>query len=249
MNATALRLTPSQSIDRSSAARAGHLALRARIESQGFAGYFGPEAYQAYMRHLRERSLTKCPDLASRGGKAHHKRYAENDPAGYSRRQRAGFDAAVAKHGRTKILGVISRAHAERRFWRLAHPTAGERALRARLTDLGYQISALTFEEGFEYRRWRDEGDHAFSPADVLLEAPIGPYYADALIPNAEVVIEVNGGVHKLHEERDARRLAFFASLGLRVIVLSNDEIEAEDAGLRLATYIKPLKSLERSAP
>ena len=46
----------------------------------------------------------------------------------------------------------------------------------------------------------------------------IGPFVADFYCPAARTVIEIDGAVDEQRQEADARRDAYMASLGLRVI-------------------------------
>jgi hypothetical protein len=216
-------------INRSAAARAGHAALRARIEAEGFNGEIGPDAYKAYMRHLRQRGPA---DLSARGGRACHKALRRSlGSEGYSAWQRVGFDAAVARHGRDKVLAVIERAHGERRSWRLHNPTAAEKMLQLTLCVLGYTVHPDTHKPWgeFEYGRWSDAGGIGYEPRDLLLEARVGRYYCtDVLIPALALVIEVIGGVHAIQEEEDGRRLAFLKKAGLTVWIFTNEEAFAD---------------------
>lgn len=202
----------------------GAAALRARIETEGFAGCTGPEAFRAYMRSLRQKAPA---DLAAIGGRACHQALRTTlGEEGYRDRQRAGFAAAVARHGRQKIVGHIARAHAERRTWRLAHPTPAEAALRRTLQALGFAVHPITHQAdpGFAYQRWLRTGDPALAPGDLVLEAPAGPYFLDALLPALAVAIEVDGGVHQLRPAYDAQRRAWLTGQGLTLLSFTNDE-------------------------
>jgi very-short-patch-repair endonuclease len=204
---------------------AGAAALRARIEAEGFAGYTGPDAYKAYMRSLRKKAPA---ELAAIGGRACHRALLQQlGEDGYRDRQRAGFEAACHKHGREKITGQIARAHAERRTWRLAHPTPAEAALQHTLEAIGFTIHPLTHEkgdQGFEYRRWRREGSPPLSRRDVIVEARVGPYFVDALLPELAVAFEVDGGVHLLRPDYDAQRRRWLEGQGLTVHAFPNKQ-------------------------
>jgi len=58
-------------------------------------------------------------------------------------------------------------------------------------------------------------------------QAPIGAYVADFVCHRARLVVEVDGGVHRLPEAaaRDADREAWFASRGYRTLRISNDQV------------------------
>lgn len=225
---------------------AGAAALRARIEARGFGGFTGPEAYSAYMRSLRK----KAPeDLPAIGGRAAHRSLIQQlGEDGYRDRQRAGFQAACAKHGRNVILGHIARAHEERRHWRLSNPTRGEKALRETLRRLGLAVHPLTYERGeasFEYWRWHLAGEADLGPCDLVLEARVGPYFVDVMIPRLSIAFEVEGGIHLLRPLYDEQRREWLESLGFTVYTFTNDEALA---GLdqRLIGVLAPFGHLPR---
>jgi len=70
--------------------------------------------------------------------------------------------------------------------------------------------------------------------ASFRRQVPIGPYIADFLCYSAHLVIEVDGGQHfeAEHLKRDARRDAFLASKGLRVLRFNNHDIMTNRAGV-----------------
>jgi hypothetical protein len=77
---------------------------------------------------------------------------------------------------------------------------------------------------------WRLEPlDRALGPRDALAEGRVGPYFCDVLLPVLRLAIEVEGGVHVLNRERDARRLAFLQAQGLTVIVIPNTAAQPLD--------------------
>ncbi|HEY7665730.1 MAG TPA: endonuclease domain-containing protein [Xanthobacteraceae bacterium] len=65
-------------------------------------------------------------------------------------------------------------------------------------------------------------------------QAPIGPYIVDFVCHGAGLAIEIDGGQHfeATHEQRDARRDAFLARKGFRVLRFSNHEIMRNRAGV-----------------
>lgn len=208
---------------------AGAAALRARIEAEGFAGYHGLDAYRAYMRYLRSRAPA---DLAAIGGRAVHRRLlAQLGEDGYRARQRAGFAAACRKHGAERIRSHIRRAHAERRMWRLTHPTPAEAVLRSTLQSLGYHIHPITYQTD-------DQTDHAphgardpgqaFGAFDLVLEAHVGAYYLDSFIPALGLAIEADGGVHQLRPQYDTHRRAWLQGMGITLWTFPNADVLAE---------------------
>ena len=70
-------------------------------------------------------------------------------------------------------------------------------------------------------------------------QKPIGEHIVDFFAPRAGLVVEVDGSQHLAggHAERDARRDAFLASLGLRVLRFSSREVLAETEGVVESIY------------
>jgi len=64
---------------------------------------------------------------------------------------------------------------------------------------------------------------------------PIGPFVVDFAIRKAKLVIEIDGGIHRLEEvaKRDAKREEYLLSEGRRVLRLSSGEAFHEDYVLR----------------
>jgi very-short-patch-repair endonuclease len=61
---------------------------------------------------------------------------------------------------------------------------------------------------------------------------PVGPYIADFICLDSRVVIEVDGEPHDLTYARDARRDAWFAAEGFRMLRIPNDEVKTNLAGV-----------------
>lgn len=57
-------------------------------------------------------------------------------------------------------------------------------------------------------------------------QAPLGPYVFDFVDHGAKLIVEIDGGVHRLTDvqARDARKEAFAEDQGCRVVRVSNDE-------------------------
>jgi very-short-patch-repair endonuclease len=70
--------------------------------------------------------------------------------------------------------------------------------------------------------------------ASFRRQAPIGPYIVDFVCHAAALAIEIDGGQHfeSRQEQRDARRDAFLASKGLRVLRFSNYDVMSNRAGV-----------------
>ncbi len=149
---------------------------------------------------------------------------------GYRAHQRALYQRAVAKHGSTKMQAILTAAHEQRRCWRLANPTPAEAALHWELIHAGFVLHA-NYTDVWEWSRYRtDSSCWSFTATDGLIEARVGPYACDLLLPTHALVIEVIGGVHRLTAERDAVRTAALAAQGLTVVTLTNAQVFAGEA-------------------
>ncbi len=65
----------------------------------------------------------------------------------------------------------------------------------------------------------------------VRRQHPVGPYTVDFAIPKARLVIEIDGGIHKLEEVRlrDVERQKGIETLGWRVIRFDADTAMSGD--------------------
>lgn len=84
---------------------------------------------------------------------------------------------------------------------------------------------------------WSRLRAHRLEGLSFRRQKPIGPYIVDFLCPAARLVVEIDGGQH--YEDRglarDARRDAFLASEGFRVLRVSNREALTNPEGVLLA--------------
>jgi very-short-patch-repair endonuclease len=81
---------------------------------------------------------------------------------------------------------------------------------------------------------WAALRGHRMQGASFRRQAPVGPYIVDFACHSAAFAIEIDGGQHfeSEQERRDARRDAFLARKGLRVLRFSNHEIMTNRAGV-----------------
>jgi very-short-patch-repair endonuclease len=56
-------------------------------------------------------------------------------------------------------------------------------------------------------------------------QVPVGPFIVDFLCLEAALAVEVDGGIHAEQADRDARRDAFLADRGLKVVRFWNAEV------------------------
>ncbi|MBW8753168.1 MAG: endonuclease domain-containing protein [Sphingomonadales bacterium] len=91
------------------------------------------------------------------------------------------------------------------------------RQLRREMTDAERRIWYLLRDRRFEGWKFRRQ-------------VTVGPYVVDFLCHAARLVVEVDGGQHS--EEVDARRTAFLASQGFRVIRFWNNDVLGNTDGV-----------------
>src|SRR5215467_12416770 len=81
---------------------------------------------------------------------------------------------------------------------------------------------------------WSALRAHRMNGASFRGQAPIGPYVVDFVCHAARLVIELDGGQHfeSRQERRDARRDAFLASKGFRVLRFNNHDVMTNRDGV-----------------
>ena len=69
---------------------------------------------------------------------------------------------------------------------------------------------------------------------------PYGIYILDFLCAKANLVIEVDGEIHKLKEEYDDERTRYLEDSGLKVIRFNNNEIEKsiEEVLIKIRSFL-----------
>jgi very-short-patch-repair endonuclease len=81
---------------------------------------------------------------------------------------------------------------------------------------------------------WSALRAHRMSGASFRRQTPIGPYVVDFVCHAAKLVIEIDGGQHfeSRQEQRDARRDAYLANKGFRVLRFDNHDVLANREGV-----------------
>src|SRR5215207_2956180 len=81
-----------------------------------------------------------------------------------------------------------------------------------------------------EARLWAALRGHQLDRFKFQRQYPVGRFVADFYCPEAKLVIEVDGGVHESDEQRlrDRDRDDHFASLGLTVLRVTNDDVMSD---------------------
>jgi len=82
-----------------------------------------------------------------------------------------------------------------------------------------------------EKRLWKHLRAHRLQGWPFRRQHPILPYVVDFAAVDAKLVVEVDGGQHA-GSEADARRDAFLASKGWRVLRFWNNEVLADTEGV-----------------
>src|SRR3954451_3244190 len=81
---------------------------------------------------------------------------------------------------------------------------------------------------------WNALRAHRLNGASFRRQTPIGPYVADFVCHAAGLIVELDGGQHFEPEnmKRDARRDAFLASKGFRVLRFNNHDVMTNRQGV-----------------
>ena len=74
-----------------------------------------------------------------------------------------------------------------------------------------------------ERAMWRLLRDRQLEGLRFRRQVPLGPYIADFCCHALKLVIELDGGIHRLREERDAARDAWLGEQGFEVLRFSNE--------------------------
>lgn len=183
----------------------------------------GDDGYRDYQRKRHADALARHPDLYRRAAAASNAaQIATLGVDGYYAQRRDAYAAAIARHGTATIHRHITAAHEERRRYRLRHPTRGEQLLRTVAAAMG--LAVILPWTRFDYLAWRDDPTtwSDMTGLSAIVEASVGPYACDLLIPARQLVIEVLGGIHILQHEADARRRLALHQHGLQVIELTD---------------------------
>jgi very-short-patch-repair endonuclease len=81
---------------------------------------------------------------------------------------------------------------------------------------------------------WKALRAHRLNNASFRRQTPIGPFVADFVCHAANLIVELDGGQHFEKEQikRDARRSAFLAAKGYRILRFSNDDVMTNRQGV-----------------
>ena len=77
-----------------------------------------------------------------------------------------------------------------------------------------------------ESAMWKLLRDRRFSAFKFRRQTPVGPYVADFCCPALKLIIELDGGVHVLRTESDAKRDGWLtAKAGFTVLRFANEAV------------------------
>jgi very-short-patch-repair endonuclease len=105
----------------------------------------------------------------------------------------------------------------------------------------GQKISAKQLENAKALRRemtpaerilWKHLKANRLNGLHFRRQQIVHGYFADFYCHQHELIVEVDGGIHKLQEEYDAEREAHLIALGLRIIQFTNEEITKDLKGV-----------------
>ena len=120
-----------------------------------------------------------------------------------------------------------------------------------------WQVTAITRKRARTLRRdstdaerlsWAALRAHRLEGASFRRQTPIGPYVADFVCHPAGLIVELDGGQHfeEEHLRRDARRDAFLASKGFKILRFNNHDVMTNRRGVleTIAAAIRQAPSL-----
>jgi very-short-patch-repair endonuclease len=76
-----------------------------------------------------------------------------------------------------------------------------------------------------EAAMWKLLRDRALGEFKFRRQMPVGPYIADFCCPALKLILELDGGVHVLRQESDAKRDAWLVSVGFTLLRFGNEAV------------------------
>jgi 5-methyltetrahydrofolate--homocysteine methyltransferase len=110
----------------------------------------------------------------------------------------------------------------------MKNPRRKELALPSLWADL--QAQALRMRRRptrAEERLWQELRGGRIGGLRFRRQHPVGRFIADFYCVQAALIVEIDGPIHSTQMEADEERAAFLASMGLRVVRFTNDEVLA----------------------
>ena len=96
-----------------------------------------------------------------------------------------------------------------------------------------------------ERRLWTALSNRKIAGHKFSRQMPVGPYFADFLCREADLVIELDGFSHDLRQTHDQQRDAFMSAKGLTVLRFTNADVMANLDGVTQAIAL----ALEETDP
>lgn len=105
----------------------------------------------------------------------------------------------------------------------------------------GQEISPKLLERAKELRRamtpaekilWKQLKANRLNGLHFRRQQIVHGYFADFLCHQYNLIVEVDGGIHKLQQDYDAEREEYLRSLGFRIIRFKNEEIQKDLKGV-----------------
>ena len=98
----------------------------------------------------------------------------------------------------------------------------------------GQKISARQLENAKDLRRemtpaekmlWKEMKANRLKGLHFRSQQIVHGYFADFYCHQHELIVEVDGGIHKSQQEYDAEREEYLIGLGFRIIRFTNDDV------------------------
>ena len=106
----------------------------------------------------------------------------------------------------------------------------------APLADVG--LADMTVSPPGAFTCTGSKGREYLDPKGRRRQHPIGSFIVDFYCAAQRLVIELDGGIHKMQVEQDEERIAQIESMGYRVLRFRNEEVE-EDIEVVLSKIVE----------
>lgn len=185
--------------------QAGQKAQRSRLERLGEVGYRQAQRENA---HASNKAQIEAKGVD-----------------GYRKDRQNAFQALVDKIGPIAAKQRMKNGTEASRKRRLAQPTRGEIIAQAAVAKLGFHVLRPELPiELFDILHQPDNYPD-IAPNTAIAECYINNrWIGDIVLPFRHLVIEVNGGCHRLRCDKDTYRKKALEALGLGVVVLHDDD-------------------------
>ena len=97
-----------------------------------------------------------------------------------------------------------------------------------------------------EHKLWYLLRDRRFQGRKFRRQVPVGPFIADFVCVEERLIVELDGGQHTEHEERDQARTRYLEAAGYRVVRFWNNEVLGDIDGVLTALTLTLTLTLSR---